>query len=244
MGPGATVLYLERVAQLTRADRDQDHVNLICMQHSSIPDRTEYILDRSQPSPLPSIQRDIKILTALDVRFITLPCNTAHFFYEEVQAATELPVLNMIELAVAEVVATYPDADSIAVLATRGTMHARLYHREIERLGRVPLELPESFQHEMHDLIYGHLKAGATPDKSLYLDLLGHVSDAGADVSLVACTELSAIDRTLRHDYPTVDTLDALARETIRQAGKELSAGTEAEWPADYLARRRTNAAV
>lgn len=220
MGPAATVLYLERVVDLTRADRDQDHVNLICLQHSTVPDRTDYILDKSAPNPLPDIAADVRILTGLGVRFIALPCNTAHYFLDEIQADTDTEVLNMIELTVAEAVKYFPSARNIGVLGTRGTMRAGIYSEAIERAGRVSVNLSDAVVDLCHDLIY-QFKAGHRVDAATYLELMDMVEQEGAQVSLIACTELSALERKFAHNHPVVDALDALARETIRRVGKQ-----------------------
>lgn len=62
MGPDATITYLSMVVENTVASTDQEHVDLDCVMHCSIPDRTAFILDRTQPSPLPDLIQDIQTL--------------------------------------------------------------------------------------------------------------------------------------------------------------------------------------
>ena len=97
VGPAATVCFLDKVVRLTAADRDQDHVDLVVLQHSTIPDRTAFILGGSEEDPGPVMAEDARRLTALGVEFIAVPCNTAHFFTQEVQAASGVPVLSIVD---------------------------------------------------------------------------------------------------------------------------------------------------
>ena len=53
MGPMATVTFLKKIIELTDAQIDQDHINMVIEHLPSIPDRTAYILDPTKPSPLP-----------------------------------------------------------------------------------------------------------------------------------------------------------------------------------------------
>ena len=53
LGPIATAYFMELVVKMTRADCDQQHLDMIVYNCPSIPDRTSYILGRSKESPLP-----------------------------------------------------------------------------------------------------------------------------------------------------------------------------------------------
>lgn len=134
MGPDATITYLSMVVENTVASTDQEHVDLDCVMHCSIPDRTAFILDRTQPSPLPDLIQDIQTLGERGATAIAIPCNTAHYFFDELQAASSVPVLNMLELAVESLRAQYPQPRRCVYLVL------------VELLKRVCTALPSSRQ--------------------------------------------------------------------------------------------------
>ncbi len=73
-------IYTKKILKHTAVDKDQDHLDMVILNHASIPDRTSYILDHSNPSPLPHIISDIEIFNKLQVEMIVIPCNTSYYF--------------------------------------------------------------------------------------------------------------------------------------------------------------------
>ena len=51
VGPQATAYFLDMVVRLTDAARDQDHLDMVVLNHASIPDRTAFILGESDEDP-------------------------------------------------------------------------------------------------------------------------------------------------------------------------------------------------
>lgn len=222
MGPDATILFLTMVVEMTDAATDQEHVDLDCLMHSSIPDRTAYLLGRSDANPAPLIQADLQLLAGRGATAMAIPCNTAHAFYDELQAACPVPILNMTTLAAARIRRQHPDAARVAVLATRGTVETGVYGPALEGAGLSIVTLPEEVQHLADTVIFERVKAGVPVEPSLYLDLLDRALGTGAEVLLLACTELSVPERAITHDRPTVDAMTALAEATVLAAGKRL----------------------
>src|SRR5699024_10258075 len=79
----------------TKAQKDQDYLNYVLFNHAEIPDRTAYILDQTKESPLEYLLDDIAQQELLKPQFMVLACNTAHYFYDALQAATTIPILHM-----------------------------------------------------------------------------------------------------------------------------------------------------
>ena len=55
MGPEATVLFFQKVVELTPAHSDQDHLPMVIVNHPQIPDRTKAILGSGESS-LPALK--------------------------------------------------------------------------------------------------------------------------------------------------------------------------------------------
>ena len=45
VGPMATVYYMQRVIEMTKADSDQEHINMLVMNDCDIPDRKAFITE-------------------------------------------------------------------------------------------------------------------------------------------------------------------------------------------------------
>jgi aspartate racemase len=120
VGPLATAYFVQRVVQRTRAERDQDHVDMVVLNHATIPDRTDYVLGRSQADPGPVLARDARRLEEFGVSFLVMPCNTAHYFTQQVLDAISTPFVSIVDVTVAAARERVPDLRTVGLLATAG----------------------------------------------------------------------------------------------------------------------------
>ncbi|MFC8190712.1 aspartate/glutamate racemase family protein [Cellulomonas sp. NPDC057328] len=223
VGPAATVSFLDLVVRHTDAGRDQDHVDMVVLQHASIPDRTAYILGDSADDPGPVMAADARRLEALGVDFVVVPCNTAHHFTDEMAAAVTVPVLSIVHETVDEVAAR-PGTSTVGLLATSGTLASGVYQRAAEERGLTVLEPDADDQRVVMGIIYDQVKAGRPADVDALRGVAGRLADRGADVVVLGCTELSvvALEHDLLADPLLVDSLDVLARRTVVRSGHRL----------------------
>ncbi len=222
LGPAATVHFLRRVVELTDAQRDQDHVDLLVWQHGSIPDRTGFLRGENE-SPEPALVADVMALERAGATFVAIPCNTALVWVEQMRAAVGIEVLDTVDETVAAARAAVPGLTRLGVLATDGTLAAGTYAAATERAG-VELVVPDpDVQREVMSVIYEGVKAGVPVSQSRFEALVAHLRGKGADVVALGCTELSVLRGDLGVEDPTVvDSLDAVARATILRAGGRL----------------------
>ncbi|MFI2751861.1 aspartate/glutamate racemase family protein [Cellulomonas sp. P22] len=223
VGPLATAHFLARVVALTAADRDQDHVNLAVLQHASIPDRTAYILGRSDTDPGPVLAEDLSRLERLDVSFVVIPCNTACYFVPGLRAQARVPVLSTVDEAIAAVVRAHPGVRRIGVLGTEGTVEAGLYTVSAARVGCEVVLPDEDDARVLQAIIYDQVKAGRPVDVTALVGLVEAMHARGAEVVVLGCTELSvAAAQGLGTAVPVIDALDALAAVVITRTGRKL----------------------
>ena len=123
MGPLATVEFLRKLIEHTPARVDQEHIPCITYSVPQVPCRVTAILDGG-PSPLPAMLKGINVLERAGVSAIAIPCVTAHHWFDEMTAATRLPILHIAKATI-EVLATNADpGHCVGVLATRATLQA------------------------------------------------------------------------------------------------------------------------
>ena len=220
LGPLATVYFMDMIVKMTDAKTDQDHISMIVLNHAAIPDRTDFILDASKPNPLPMMVEDAKKLQAAGSDYVVMPCNTAHFFYEQIQNNITIPMLNIIEETVI-FAKERAGVKKLGILATKGTISAGSYQRMCEKYG-IEWAVP-SLQDEqsLMNIIYNQVKAGKEINITEFLKIIENMKADGCDAVALGCTELSVINKDFAlNRADIVDSLEVLARRSIELCGK------------------------
>ncbi|MDL2250145.1 amino acid racemase [Lachnospiraceae bacterium OttesenSCG-928-J05] len=221
MGPEATDYYYNQVIAHTDAPKDQDHIDMVILSHASMPDRTQAILSGDDQDIIKKLAKDAQTLEAMGVSNIAIPCNTSHYFYEKIQAETKATIINMVEESVKFAVNNFEDVHKIGIMATDGTVKARVYHQACEALGVEAMIPSEKRQVEVMSLIYEEIKAGLPGDKKKFNRIYEELVKNGCDVVILACTELSVYKKSHEVSERCLDAMDVLVRESIIRSGAE-----------------------
>ena len=213
LGPKATAYFMDLVIDNTKVNCDQDHIDMIVYNHASIPDRTSYILDNSCANPIPYLINDAKMLENLGCNFLVMPCNTSHFMYDEIQNSISIPLINMPK-EVSDVINRDNEIKKVGILATAGTLKAKIYERYLNKEVFYP---SDETNNKVMDLIYNKVKKGIKVDKQEFYDVLDEYFDNHCDALIMGCTELSVIvrDNDLYFDNRIIDSLKVLVDKTI-----------------------------
>lgn len=221
VGPMATVYYMQRVIEMTKAGCDQEHINMLVFNDCDIPDRTAFITEKSPDNPLPVMVEDAKRLEAAGCEFVVIPCNTAHYFYDELEQAVEIPVVNIVEETIRYAKARVQDLSCVGIMATTGTIVTGTYQKYAERAGLSFAVPDENEQNLLMQIIYDGVKAGKPVPRADFDRVANHLRAKGAQCLILGCTELSVLKRDLPINDPDVlDSIDVLASETVRRSGK------------------------
>ena len=219
MGPMATADLYRKIVELTDADSDNGHIRVIIDSNTAIPDRTSAILSGGQ-DPVPEMLSAAENLISCGAECIIMPCNTAHYFLPRLQPRISVPILDMTKITAERCSALYPGKKA-AVLATRGTLASGVYARALEGCD-VPYIVPDDKEQDvlMH-LIYDVVKASRPMDpvKDLWSSLLEGLREKGADLFLLACTELPILSDHLAVPGPFIDPTRELAKAAIEYCG-------------------------
>ena len=165
---------------------------------------------------------DAEKLQSAGADYVVMPCNTAHFFYEQIQNNITVPMLNIIEETVVYAKERM-GVKKLGILATKGTISAGSYQRMCEKHG-IEWAVP-SLQDEqsLMNIIYNQVKAGKEINITEFLKIIGNMKADGCDAVALGCTELSVINKDFdlnRNDI--VDSLEVLARRSIELCGKRV----------------------
>lgn len=219
MGTSASMNFEKILNERTNAKNDQDYYNYLLVNHASVPDRSAYILDHNEKSFLPALADDIDQQNLLKPEFIALACNTAHYFYPELQAMTQIPILHMPFLVALEAVRRYPNQKSFGLLATRGTIHDHVYEICFKILGREVMLPNEELNDMVMEFIYENVKQDCELDRDFFNDILDRARKFFAFSPLIlGCTELSYAADVLQITEDLLDSQSILIDRTLELA--------------------------
>ncbi len=160
-----------------------------------------------------TIEQGLQGLLHNDVAFVAIPCNTAHLYYDALAAACTVPLINMVESAVAALPA---NSRNVAILATRPTRDSGLYQRAISNVG-LPAIATDGTQ-GLIDALLLRIERGETAAElqPAWRSVLHAAAEDGADTVLVACTDLNAVIGPEAPNAPRViDGTRALASRVV-----------------------------
>ncbi len=217
LGPMSSVYFYEMLTSHTNAECDQEHINILLSSRADTPDRTDFILGRSDKNPLPVMTSEVDKLVTAGADIIAIPCNTAHYFYDGVAKNANAPILNIIEETVS--FCKHLGLSKVGVLATEGTVLSGSYRAELERNGIEYMTCEAEDQKTVSDIIYGSVKQGKEPDLDEFLRVADWLSAHGCERIILGCTELSLIKRNCRLGARFIDSLEVLTIRAITECG-------------------------
>lgn len=141
--------------------------------------------------------------------FAAIACNTVHIYYPQLAAALKIPLLNMLDLAVASIPKT---ARRVALITAQATADSGIYQKALQDCGFEVAEI--GYQAEINHLLGA---TRTTRDGAVFKQHWANILDGvEADAVLIACLDLSAIIVHAESPLPLIDASKALAEEIIR----------------------------
>ncbi len=218
LGPMSTVYFCELLTSHTRATCDTDHIDMLISSRASTPDRTAFILGKSDLDPLPVMQEEAQRLVNAGADLLVIPCNTAHYFYNGLQTSCRVPILNIIRETVEQLHRS--GVKRFGLLATEGTVRSGAYKQVCEPLGLMCETPTDAEQAVISSIIFDDIKQNRTVDLDAFLRVADAMRQRGCERLVLGCTELSLLKKVLLQDSIYLDSLEVLAHRTIVAFGK------------------------
>ena len=217
MGPAATHFFFGRLIHKSDAATDQAHERVVIDSNPHIPDRTAFIAGEGE-DPRPALTDTARNVERAGADLLTIPCNSAHAFFDAISQSVDIPVLNMIDGAIGALEAR-SDVTRVGLLATDGTREMELYQRAAEGTG-IEIVLPSSDdQQRVMDAIYGPtgIKAGyRTEPNELLVEVVDRLGDV--DAVIAGCTEVPLALSSDDSPVVLIDPMEVLAEDALRMA--------------------------
>lgn len=208
---------MELIIRMTKADCDQDHLDVLIYNRPKTPDRTKYILGLSNEDPTPVMIDTGRKLVEQGAECLAIPCITAHYFHERLEGAIGTEIIHLVKEVVSHL--KEHQIEKVGIMATDGTITTGLFQKELKLQGmEAYIPSAENQANVMH-LIYQNVKAGKVPEMNLFFQIEEDLRKQGAQVIVLGCTELSLIKRDEKIGKDFLDAMEVLAKTAIERCG-------------------------
>jgi aspartate racemase len=131
MGTQAGLDFCNKLAKLNKGKTDQQYPLFVLYNKSNIPGRPENL--HKYNKVLKSLLTGCKFLEKNKCKFIVIPCNTAHYWFDDLQKKTKIPIISMPKEVYIHSVKTCKKNSKIGLLATEGTLKTGIYNKFFDK---------------------------------------------------------------------------------------------------------------
>jgi len=148
MGTQAGLDFCNKLAVLNRGKIDQEYPLFLLYNKSNIPGRPESIGSHTKnlsnrftnkvskkkyTQVLKSLLKGCKLLEKNKCKFIVIPCNTAHYWFDDLQKKINIPIINMPKEVFKFTKKKCKKNSKVGLLATEGTLKTGVYKNFFEK---------------------------------------------------------------------------------------------------------------
>ena len=148
MGTQAGLDFCNKLAVLNRGKIDQEYPLFLLYNKSNIPGRPESIgvqtgnlsnrlvskkSNKKYLTVLKSLLRGCRLLQKNKCKFIVIPCNTAHYWYDDLKRKINIPIINMPKEVFKITKKKCKKNSKIGLLATEGTLKTGVYNKIFDK---------------------------------------------------------------------------------------------------------------
>ena len=144
MGTQAGLDFCNKLAKLNKGKNDQKYPLFLLYNKSNIPGRPENL--HRYKKVLKSLLDGCKFLEKNRCKFIVIPCNTAHHWYDDLIKKVKIPIISMPKEVFLHAKKRCKKNSKIGLLATEGTIKTGVYSKFFDKNFKIinPLESIQS----------------------------------------------------------------------------------------------------
>jgi|TARA_B100001996_G_scaffold343820_1_gene299186 aspartate racemase len=131
MGTQAGLDFCNKLAVINRGKVDQKYPLFILYNKSNIPKRPENI--KKYHNVLKSLIKGCLLLQKNKCKFIVMPCNTAHYWYNDLQKRIKIPILSMPKEVYLHTRKKCKKNSKIGILCTEATLKTGVYSKYFKK---------------------------------------------------------------------------------------------------------------
>ena len=131
MGTQASLDFCNKLAILNRGKSDQKYPMFILYNKSKIPKRPENL--KKYYNVLKSLIEGCRLLQKNKCKFIVMPCNTAHYWRDDLQKKIKIPILSIPKEVFLHTKRNCKRGSKIGILCTEATLKTKVYSRYFDK---------------------------------------------------------------------------------------------------------------
>ena len=131
MGTQAGLDFCNKLAVLNRGKTDQKYPLFILYNKSNIPKRPENL--KKYYNVLKSLVAGCNLLKKNKCKFIVMPCNTAHYWYDDLQKKITIPIISIPKEVYIHTKKTCKKNSKIGILCTEATLKTGIYNKYFDK---------------------------------------------------------------------------------------------------------------
>ena len=131
MGTQAGLDFCNKLAKLNRGKLDQQYPMFVLYNKSNTPKRPENL--KKYYNVLKPLVDGCKMLQKNKCKFIVMPCNTAHYWYDDIQKKINIPIVSMPKEVFLDAKKTCKKNSKIGLLSTEATLETKVYHKHFDK---------------------------------------------------------------------------------------------------------------
>ena len=223
MGPAASAEFVNRLIAQTPASCDQDHIPFVLWSDPRVPDRSTSLRNKDD-LPLSWLLDGIQGLKSAGCNCIVIPCNTAHFWFDEMkkQASWNSKIIHIVDSVVDALQDVNVTNSTIGIIGTQATIELGLYQYKLNKLGwnciTPTKEEMDTLVQPAINLIKANNNEAAQP---LIMTVVNRLIDSGAKAVVLGCTELPlAVKQTEEKGIPLINSIDSLVKSALIEYNK------------------------
>lgn len=157
---------------------------------------------------------DIKKIESWGAHFIVIPCNTVHYFINELRESINIPIISIIESAISEIKKL--KYKKIGIVSSSSTRYLGLYEKKFIKENINCIISNEDEQKLLDSVILASMKGTqGKKEKKILQKIIKRMKKDGAEIIILGCTELPLAIKEDESDLPLINTIKILAEQAV-----------------------------
>ncbi len=188
MGTQAGLDFCNKLSLINRGKTDQKYPLFILYNKSNVPKRPENI--KKYKNVLKSLINGCSLLQKNKCKFIVMPCNTAHYWYDDLQKKIKIPILSMPKEVYLYTKKYCKKNSKIGILSTEATLNTGIYNKYFKKEYRM-ISPTKSLQMKYVNKAIKYVKTGKVKEAAkAIIPAVNYLNKKKCKKIILGCTEL------------------------------------------------------
>ena len=131
MGTQAGLDFCNKLAKINTGKLDQQYPMFVLYNKTNTPKRPENL--KKYYNVLNALVKGCKMLEKNKCKFIVIPCNTAHYWYDDLQKKIDIPIISMPKEVYLDTKKNCKKNSKIGILSTEATLSTKVYNKYFDK---------------------------------------------------------------------------------------------------------------